>query len=114
MEHPFWRSSFVLTDTKDLEAILASSIKEVWIDTSRGLDVPATAGAVLEAESEADIEATLTQVAPHRAPVAAQSVEREMARAAKICDQARQAVVTMFEDVVARETALGDEIKWFK
>jgi len=99
MEHPFWRSGFVLTDTKDLEAILTSSIKEVWIDTSRGLDVPATAGAVLEAESEADIEATLTQVAPHRAPVAAQSVEQEMARAAKICDQARQAVVTMFEDV---------------
>ena len=99
MEHPFWRSGFVLTDSKDLDAILASSIKEVWIDTSRGLDVAATVTAVLEAESEADIDATLTQVAPRREPMAAQSVEQEMARAAKICDQARQAVVTMFEDV---------------
>jgi len=99
MEHPFWRSGFVLTDSKDLEAILASSIKEVWIDTSRGLDVAATVTAVLEAESEAAIDATLTQVAPRREPMAAQSVEQEMARAAKICDQARQAVVTMFEDV---------------
>ena len=32
MEHPFWRNSFVLTNPKDIEAILASSIKEVWID----------------------------------------------------------------------------------
>jgi putative nucleotidyltransferase with HDIG domain len=99
MEHPFWRSSFVLTDPKDLEAILASSIKEVWIDTSRGLDVPAAVTAVLEAESEADIDATLTQVAPRRQPTAQQSIEQEMARATKICDQARQAVVTMFEEV---------------
>lgn len=29
MEHPFWRNSFVLTNPKDIEAILASSIKEV-------------------------------------------------------------------------------------
>jgi putative nucleotidyltransferase with HDIG domain len=99
MEHPFWRSGFVLTDTKDLDAILASSIKEVWIDTDRGLDVVAAATAVLEAESEAAVDATLIQEAPRRQPMAPQTVEQEVARAAKICDQARQAVVTMFEDV---------------
>jgi hypothetical protein len=32
MEHPFWRSGFVITDPKDIASILASSIKEVWID----------------------------------------------------------------------------------
>ena len=41
MEHPFWRSGFVISDPKDIQAILASSIKEVWIDTGKGLDVPA-------------------------------------------------------------------------
>lgn len=39
MEHPFWRTAFVLTDPKDVKAILASSIQEVWIDCSKGLDV---------------------------------------------------------------------------
>ncbi|MEY4267220.1 MAG: hypothetical protein RIS90_1755 [Pseudomonadota bacterium] len=99
MEHPFWRSGFVLVDSKDLDAILASSIKEVWIDSSRGLDVPTTQTAVLEAESEADVEATLTRVSPGREAMAPVSVEQEMARAAKICSQAKQAMVTMFEEV---------------
>ena len=38
MDHPFWRTKFVLTDPNDLELILGSSIKEVWIDVSKGLD----------------------------------------------------------------------------
>jgi len=99
MEHPFWRSGFVLADGKDIDAILASSIKEVWIDSSRGVDVPVTQSAVLEAESEADVEATLTRVSPGRESVAPVSVEQEMARAVKICSQAKQAMVTMFEEV---------------
>ena len=99
MEHPFWRSGFVLADTKDIEAILASSIKEVWIDSSRGLDVPETQPAVLQAEADADAEATLIRVAPRRESVAPVSVEQEMARAVKICGQAKQAMVTMFEEV---------------
>ncbi len=35
MEHPFWRTAFVITDPKDIESILASSIKEVWIDSAK-------------------------------------------------------------------------------
>jgi hypothetical protein len=51
MEHPFWRSGFVLTDAKDMQAILTSSIKEVWIDCDKGLDVAAGQFAVSEAKS---------------------------------------------------------------
>lgn len=29
LDHPFWRTKFVLTDPNDLELILGSSIKEV-------------------------------------------------------------------------------------
>ncbi|MBV5345440.1 MAG: DUF3391 domain-containing protein, partial [Rhodoferax sp.] len=39
MDHPFWRSSFFLDDPKDIELILASRVTEVWIDSSKGLDV---------------------------------------------------------------------------
>ncbi len=39
LDHPFWRTKFVLTDAKDIQLILASPIKEVWINISKGLDV---------------------------------------------------------------------------
>ncbi|MEG2964324.1 MAG: DUF3391 domain-containing protein, partial [Janthinobacterium sp.] len=41
MDHPFWRARFVLKEPKDLARIKATSLKEVWIDTCRGLDVDA-------------------------------------------------------------------------
>ena len=39
MEHPFWKTKFVLKDPKDLERIRDAAISEVWIDSSRGLDI---------------------------------------------------------------------------
>jgi HD-GYP domain-containing protein (c-di-GMP phosphodiesterase class II) len=98
MEHPFWRSGFVITDPKDIATILASSIKEVWIDSDKGLDVAAGQAAMSEEESDAQVEAELLQaVTAHRerAPVTA---EMEFERAAKICLQSKQAVISMFQE----------------
>jgi HD-GYP domain-containing protein (c-di-GMP phosphodiesterase class II) len=39
MEHPFWRSKFTLRTPAELDRVLASGVKEVWIDTSKGGDV---------------------------------------------------------------------------
>jgi len=41
MDHPFWRTGFVIKDPQDIALILASKITEVWIDASKGDDVPA-------------------------------------------------------------------------
>ncbi|MES2878136.1 MAG: HD-GYP domain-containing protein [Pseudomonadota bacterium] len=98
MEHPFWRTAFVLTDPKDIDAVLASSIKEVWIDTDKGLDVAEGESAVSEAESEAQIEAELKQAIDEQREIAPVSAAVELARAARICAQAKQAVVSMFEE----------------
>lgn len=98
MEHPFWRTAFVLTDATDIEAILASSIKEVWIDCEKGLDVAAGETAVSEAESEAQVEAELKLVADGQRQLAPVSAAAEIERATKICQQAKQAVVSMFEE----------------
>ncbi|NMM13062.1 MAG: HD-GYP domain-containing protein [Rhodoferax sp.] len=98
MEHPFWRTAFVLTDATDIEAILASSIKEVWIDCEKGLDVAAGETAVSEAESEAQVEAELKLVADGQRQIAPVSAAAEIERATKICQQAKQAVVSMFEE----------------
>ena len=98
MEHPFWRTSFVLTDNKDIEAILASSIKEVWIDCEQGVDVAAGETAVSEAESDAQVDAELKQIVDGQRQIAPVCAAVELERATKICLQAKQAVVSMFEE----------------
>lgn len=99
MEHPFFRTSFVLKDPKDITSILGSSIKEVWIDCDKGLDVASGEAAVSEAESEAQVEDELKGIANGQRQLAPVSAAQELERAAKICGRAKQAVVSMFEEV---------------
>ena len=98
MEHPFWRTGFVITDPKDIQSVLASSIKEVWIDCSKGLDVPSGESAVLEAESEAQVDEELNALATAAKDVAPVPISVEFERAAKICLQSKRAVISMFEE----------------
>jgi putative nucleotidyltransferase with HDIG domain len=98
MEHPFWRNSFVISDPKDIERILASSIQEVWIDSAQGLDVSPHEPAISEAETEAQVNAELDAAARAARDVAPVSMQKEMVRAAKICAQAKQAVTSMFKE----------------
>ena len=99
MEHPFWRTGFVISDPKDIAAVLGSSIKQVWIDTSKGLDVASGDPARSEAQSEAEVEEQLQQlcVAEQRA-LAPVSMGAELERAAKICFKSKQAVISMFQE----------------
>ncbi|MBO3702873.1 MAG: DUF3391 domain-containing protein, partial [Candidatus Accumulibacter sp.] len=98
LEHPFWRSSFVITDAKDIDTIRASSVREVWIDCAKGLDLPPGEAGVSLAEVEACVE--VEQVATARAvrDTARVSSAAEFARAARIVAKSRQAVTSMFEE----------------
>ena len=98
MDHPFWRNSFVITDPKDVERILASNITEVWIDSSKGLDIAAGETAVSEEESEARVEAELSRAAQAQRETAPIPASEEFARAAKICAQSKLAVTSMFQE----------------
>jgi putative nucleotidyltransferase with HDIG domain len=98
MEHPFWRNSFVISDPKDIERILESGIREVWIDSSQGLDIPSDEPAISEAETEALVDAELRAAAQAARDVAPVSMRQEMHRAKRICNQARQAVTSMFQE----------------
>jgi putative nucleotidyltransferase with HDIG domain len=98
MEHPFWRTGFVITDPKDIQTIHASSIKEVWIDSSKGLDVSPGSIVVTEVESEAQVEAELRQVAAVQRVTAPVSISAEIEKAAKICAQSKRAVMSMFQE----------------
>lgn len=98
MEHPFLRTSFILSKPQDLEAILSSSIKEVWIDSVKGLDVAAGQAAVSEAQARAQAQAEFKQIVDQPRQTARVSTAVELERASKICRQAKRAVVSMFEE----------------
>jgi len=98
MEHPFWRTSFVITDPKDIDSILASSIKEVWIDCLKGCDVAAGEQAISQSESEAQVDAELTRAAAEVREVKRVPIKAEIDRAVKICAKSRQAVASMFSE----------------
>ena len=98
MEHPFWRNSFVITDPRDIERVRASSIQEVWIDSAKGLDVPADEPTISETESEAQVDAELNTAAQAVRETARTSTRKELVRAAKICAQAKHAVTSMFQE----------------
>ena len=98
MEHPFWRTSFVLDDPKDIATIQASSIQEVWIDTDKGRDVPAGEVAVAESDSEAEVDEALARAAAGGRELEQVSVHEELSRAVKICAKSKQAVSSMFDE----------------
>jgi HD-GYP domain-containing protein (c-di-GMP phosphodiesterase class II) len=98
MEHPFWRTGFVIIDPKDIDLVRNSSIKEVWIDASKGLDIPSDAPVITQAQSDAQVEVELHRAATERREVAPVSTSVELARAAKICAQSKQAVISMFQE----------------
>ncbi len=98
IDHPFWRNSFVITDPKDIERIRASKIQAVWIDCAKGLDVAPDATPLSEAETESQVDAELKLAIQSTRDTAPASMNEEMARAAKICAQAKQAVTSMFEE----------------
>lgn len=98
MEHPFWKAKFVLKSEKDLLRIRESGVHEVWIDTSKGLDIEAGKASQSQEEVAAEAEArllaaTVEQERPQRA-----SLDDEVARALKLCSRSREAVVAMFSD----------------
>lgn len=98
MEHPFWRSRFLLLDPKDLSRIHASSITEVWIDADKGLDVAPGQVTVSEVESNLEVEAQMHHINLQQRKTEPVSVAEELERATKICSQAKQAVVSMFSE----------------
>jgi HD-GYP domain-containing protein (c-di-GMP phosphodiesterase class II) len=101
IDHPFWRSRFTISDTADLDRLRDSSVREVMIDVSLGLDVEAAAPALAVA-SVASAAASPAEAAPAPAAAAAAgrqaSREQQLGRARKLVQQSREQVTAMFND----------------
>lgn len=116
MEHPFWKTKFLLTDEKDLQAILTSGIKELWIDVTQGADVGAAVPGKTEEEVARETEAVLLEAEKTQGKEKI-SLEDEIQTAAKLCAKAKEAVIEMFSDArmgkaikVEQAKALVEEI----
>jgi len=90
LDHPFWRTRFVIEDPKDLALVRECPIREVWIDAAKGLDVAA-------GHSSEEVEELPEPTVPPAA-IEKASMGEEILRAARICAKAKSAVVSMFQE----------------
>ena len=86
LDHPFWRSHFLLDNPDDLRQIQESTVREVWIDTDKGLDVSS-------GEAKEEVARIIVPPAPPPKPL---SMREEIDRATKICAKARESITSMF------------------
>ena len=97
VDHPFWKSKFVISDPKDLSKLQASIIKEVVIDTAKGLDVD-------ESQSPADEPVTEPAVSlpenksPNKNTIKKVSAAEETQAAKRVILASKRAVTSMFND----------------
>ncbi len=123
IDHPFWKKAFKLEDLADLKSLQTSVIKQVVIDTSKGLDVedtPSTPEILIPATVENSADIIIAISPPSKTVLSKQvktSTAEEQKYAKKVINASKKAVASMFHDarmgkVVDAEIAmqLVDEI----
>lgn len=96
IDHPFWKTQFVLSDIQDLKKLQSSNVKRVVIDTAKGKDVIETVVSEVASAPSAE-QITPVTVAP--ADVERVSTQQELKRANKVIKESKRAVASMFKDV---------------
>jgi putative nucleotidyltransferase with HDIG domain len=98
MDHPFWRAKFLLNDPADLKRIRDSGIKEIWIDTSKGKDLPD--GGETQEEVREQVERELEFVASRPMEWLDQptTFADEVNRARALCKRSKQQLSSMFAE----------------
>ena len=110
VDHPFWKTKFVLNDPRDLVKLRESAVEECWIDVSKGHDVvaasaptPAAAPAPAAPAAAAAV-ATSTKpaaklaAAPAVSATAPASMADEVKRAAALVSKSRAQITSMFKE----------------
>ncbi|TVT71790.1 MAG: HD-GYP domain-containing protein [Denitromonas halophila] len=101
LKHPFLTSSFLVSTDSEVEAVMAAEIEAVWIDTDKGVDVDDSAPAVPvveRSEVENAVVASEPVIACAVVATAKTPARVEMAKARRLCLQAKSQVMSMFND----------------
>ena len=98
MDNPFWHNAFLLTNKKDLSTFFDHRIKEVWIDTRKGVDTCNKTKIVLLEEENRQIDSTLAKIADQQ-PTFVQkvSLSEELVKAQQILSNITKDAVIAFE-----------------
>lgn len=109
VDHPFWRTKFVVQDDATLRKVWSSGVKECWIDTSQGCDVPNDELNGVAPKRSVPVASVRTTAAPEAPAVhtpeervpedhAPTSMVDEVKRAAVLCNRSKEAVQSMFKE----------------
>ena len=94
MDHPFWKPSFLLNSEKDLQRLRDSAVRDVWIDTDKGLDLPDGGDSVEEVSARTDAMLQAVEQLPLVKPRAV--LGDEVGRALKLCMRAKERLGELF------------------
>jgi len=111
IDHPFWKTKFIIRDREDLAKLKASGLTGVWIDVAKGLDVaepkdelarPKSAGnqvAMARSPEPAMPAASAASAsAPAAPPPVSRSLQEELSQAAGLWKDSRAQVTSMFNE----------------
>lgn len=98
MDHPFWRTRFVVRHPQDVELAQRSAVRELWIDTSRGADVAPSVTVLEQAHTPEQAQASVLRELARAREVAPVSTADEITRAALLCKRAGAAVQSMLTE----------------
>ena len=95
MDHPFWRTKFLLRDQADIGKIVKSGVKEAWIDVSRGDDV---VGGQTEEDVREEVENELEFLASMPMPFLDEAEVSAVEKAAALYKNSRPQMLSMFNE----------------
>lgn len=106
LNHPFWRTSFLLKDDIQIAKIRDSGIAEAVIDTEKGLDITAPTAPTAPAPVVSEVPAPPPKpAAPKYTPM-----DAEMAQASNIVAESKKAVVSMFNEARMGKAIEADSV----
>ena len=105
IDHPFWKSKFIIRDHEDLAKLQSSGLTGVWIDVAKGLDVAAPVESLPAPRHEAAQATARVPALPGgpgpssregAAPPISRTLRDELSAAAGLWNESRQQVTQMF------------------
>jgi len=106
LNHPFWRTSFLLKSDTQIAKIRDSGIAEAVIDTEKGLDINAPTAPTAPAPVVLEVPAPPPKpAAPKYTPM-----DAEMAQASNIVAESKKAVVSMFNEARMGKAIEADSV----
>lgn len=101
VNHPFWKTKFVINDPIDLKKLQESGVKEVVIDISKGLDVVEEKQIKVTSDSIKPQAAEIPKIDKHKTSTSVKrnSLREEHAQASKTIGASKKAITAMFKDV---------------